>query len=157
MDKTRLETRADTTLELMREIFRGLSQPQDEAWLHTELSMAQVKALLAIGKDGDPSIGVVAKELNVGLSAASQIVERLVRAGLVERRPHPHDRRVTQCVLSAEGDHMLSSFQRGPRLLRERLQSMDPQDLRCLEQGLTALAKAIRHGGHEGEDSDGRE
>ncbi len=157
MDEIRLKSTAETTLELMREIFRGLSQPQDEAWLHTELSMAQVKALLAIGKDGDPSIGVVAKELNVGLSAASQIVERLVRAGLVERRPHPHDRRVTQCVLSAEGDHMVSSFQRGPRLLRERLESMDPKDLQRLEQGLAALAQAIRSNGREGDDNDGRE
>lgn len=156
MEEMRTGASTHTTLELMREIFRGLSQPQDEAWLHTELSMAQVKALVAIGKDGDPSIGVVAKELNVGLSAASQIVERLVRAGLVERRPHPHDRRITQCVLSVEGDQMLNSFQRGPRLLRERLESLAPADLERLEQGLAALAKAMRNSGREGDDTHGR-
>lgn len=134
----------DETLELMRRIFRGMTQQQDEALLHSDLSMAQVKALVAIGKDGDPSVGTVAKELNIGLSAASQVVERLVKSGLVERQPHPSDRRVTQCVLSAEGEKLWQRFRMGSQRLRQLLERLSPGDLQSLKRGLSALAAEIR-------------
>ena len=146
-----MASRAETTLNLMREVFRGLAKRQDEAWLHTELSMAQVKALVAIGKDQDPPVGVVAKELGIGLSAASQIVERLVKAGLVERRAHPSDRRVTQCLLSHEGASALEQFQSGPRLLQSWLEQLDADDLENLEKGLSALVSHVRNQ-HSGGD-----
>lgn len=141
----------ETVLDLMRDVFRGLSQYREDAFLHTELSMAQIKALLAIGKDGDPSVGVVAKELDIGLSSASQVVERLVKAGLVERRPHPHDRRITQCVLTGRGEELRRSFQAGPRLFREWLERLSPDNLHHLQQGLEALAAVARESQREGD------
>lgn len=151
MNHTQVSAGTDKTLALMREVFRGISEQQDEALLHTELSMAQIKALLAISKDGDPSVGGVAKELKIGLSAASQIVERLVKAGLVERRAHPSDRRVIQCVLTPQGQVVVERFQTGPRLLRQWLKHMDPNGLTQLQQGLTALVQVIRENRIEGE------
>jgi DNA-binding MarR family transcriptional regulator len=138
-------------MELMREIFRGMTQQQDEALLHTDLSMAQVKALLAVGKEGDPSMGMVAKELNIGLSAASQIVERLVKAGLVERRPNPSDRRITQCVLSPEGERLWQRLRTGSQRLRLIVERLAPDDLASLERGLSALANEIQVARVEGE------
>lgn len=134
--------------DLMRHIFRGLSQHQEEAWLHTDLSMAQIKAFFTISRDGDPSIGVIAKELHVGLSAASQIVDRLVKAGLIERRAHPYDRRVTQCVLSVQGERLRDSFQTGPQLMRNWLEQLTPDELASLKIGLQALARQADQEGH---------
>lgn len=141
---TEIKTRADTTLDLMREIFRGVAEQRSEAWLHTDLSMAQVKALVVIGKGAEPSVGDVAKELGIGLSAASQIVDRLVKADLVERQPHPHDRRVTRCVLTGTGNAALRQLQTAPRLVREWLERLSPEDLASLERGLGALARQAR-------------
>ncbi|MCY0878764.1 MAG: MarR family transcriptional regulator [Firmicutes bacterium] len=151
MAEINVGSRADAVLNLMRDVFRGLSQYQEDAFLHTELSMAQVKALLAIGKDGDPSVGLVAKELDIGLSSASQVVERLVKAGLVERRPHPHDRRMTQCVLTSQGEALRQRFQAGPRLIRDWLERLAPEDLAALERGLSALARVAQESRQEGE------
>ena len=152
MDGTKTEDGADTVIQLMRAVFLGVSQQQDDALLHTELSMAQVKALVAIAKTGEPPIGLVAKELNIGLSAASQIVERLVRAGLVERRPSPSDRRVTQCHLSDEGTQIWQKFSAGPQMLRKWLQQLAPDELSALEKGLDALVRQVRTSRLEGED-----
>ncbi|MCY0899242.1 MAG: MarR family winged helix-turn-helix transcriptional regulator [Firmicutes bacterium] len=157
MAEINLGSRAETVLNLMRDVFRGLSQYQEDAFLHTELSMAQVKALLAIGKDGDPSVGVVAKELDIGLSSASQVVERLVKAGLVERRPHPHDRRMTQCVLTPQGEALRRRFQAGPRLIREWLERLTPEELTQLEYGLGALARVAAESQREGDGYHGHQ
>ena len=149
--ETTLQT-VDQVLQAMREIFHQLSRNQQEMILHSDLSMAQVKAFMAIAKDGDPSVGVVAKELHIGLSAASQMVERLVKAGLVERHPHPHDRRITQCVLSSRGRELHRQFEAGPRMLRSWLERLDGEDLTRLQQGIGALAAVAASGRREGEE-----
>lgn len=152
LDHVETTTRADTAMRLMRQVFEGVAERRERAWLDTDLSMAQVKGLMAIGKTGEPSVGDVAKELGIGLSAASQIVDRLVKAGLVARQPHPNDRRVTQCVLTEPGDTLLRQLQTGPRLLREWLDQLDPEDLASLERGLGALARHARMSRQEGEE-----
>lgn len=144
MQRNQVSSPIDATLELMREIFHGVSQRQDDAFLHTELSLAQIKALVAIGKAGEPSVGVMAKKLNIGLSAASQIVERLVKADLVERHAHPSDRRIIQLRLTAQGTAMFERFESGPRRLTQWLDAMDERDLKRLQQGLSALVHVIR-------------
>jgi DNA-binding MarR family transcriptional regulator len=149
--ETTLES-VDRVLQAMREIFHELARGQQEMLLHSDLSMAQVKAFMAIAKDGDPSVGVVAKELHIGLSAASQMVERLVKAGLVERRPHPHDRRITQCVLSGRGRELHRQFEARPRMLRAWLERLDGEDLMSLQKGIGALAAVAAGDRREGEE-----
>ncbi len=151
MERTALSP-IDMTLELMREIFYGVSQRQDDALLQTELSLAQIKALVAIGKGGEPSVGVIARKLNIGLSAASQIVERLVKANLVERRAHPRDRRIIQCALTAQGTAVFERFQSGPRRLAQWLDAMQERDLKKLQQGLSALVQVIRSHQDKGDE-----
>ncbi len=59
------------------------------------LSMSQVGAMFHIrhGVDGVSDIG---DDLGVTSAAASQMLERLVQAGLVTRTEDPHDRRAKQ-------------------------------------------------------------
>lgn len=149
--ETTLEA-ADGVLKAMRQIFRELARNQQEMIMQSDLSMGQVKAFMAIAKDGDPSVGVVAKELHIGLSAASQMVERLVKTGLVERHPHPHDRRITQCVLSDRGRELYHQFEAGPRMLRAWLERLDGEDLMSLQRGIGALAAVAASGRHEREE-----
>lgn len=143
MDDTTTALRTEAVLDLMRDVFHGVAERQDEAMLHTELSMAQVKALVVIGKGGELSVGHIAKELHVGLSAASQIVDRLVKSGLARRQAHPNDRRVIQCSLTETGQATLAQFQTGGRILRRWLEQMDPDALRKLEEGLAGLVAVV--------------
>jgi len=49
----------------------------------------------------------LAKELDVGESAATAVVDRLVRQGLVVRRDDPTDRRVVRLALSDTGESLV--------------------------------------------------
>jgi DNA-binding MarR family transcriptional regulator len=63
------------------------------------VTVHQVEALWAL-EQGALSMSQLAKALHVSESAATALVDRLVRHGLVERRPDPADRRVVRIELS---------------------------------------------------------
>jgi DNA-binding MarR family transcriptional regulator len=52
----------------------------------------------------------LAKELDVGESAATAVVDRLVRQGLVARRDDPTDRRVVRLALSDTGESLVTKL-----------------------------------------------
>ena len=52
----------------------------------------------------------LAKELDVGESAATAVVDRLVRQGLVVRRDDPSDRRVVRLALSDTGESLVTKL-----------------------------------------------
>jgi len=69
------------------------------------LSLSQVLALLALERAsaGGASMRELAEELGVTVPTTTGLVDRLAREGLVERQPHPTDRRVVLVLPTAEG------------------------------------------------------
>src|SRR5215472_13751973 len=64
-------------------------------WVHLELSMGQLKALMTLATREAMTVSGLAETLNVGKPMASILVDRLVQLGLVERTEDPEDRRRT--------------------------------------------------------------
>ena len=67
------------------------------------LSMPQVSALFRLYYQGQCGVTDIADHLDVTSAAASQMIERLVQQGLLERSEDPNDRRVKQIDLSPAG------------------------------------------------------
>jgi len=67
------------------------------------LSMSQMGALMNIHWQGVCNVSDVGDELGITSAAASQMLERLVQQGLVERTEDPHDRRAKQIALTDKG------------------------------------------------------
>ena len=70
------------------------------------------RVVLTVLRGQSVTIRELAKQLEVGESAATAVVDRLVRQGLVVRHDDPSDRRVVRLELSDEG---LSVVYRPPR------------------------------------------
>jgi DNA-binding MarR family transcriptional regulator len=147
--------RVALVLDRMRTLAREIALQQQNVLMHLDLTMPQLKALFTVVREGEPAVGVIARELHVGLPSASQIVDRLVKAGFVERHPHPLDRRVTLCVLSARGQALSRELNAGPKALKEWLASMEPEALAQLQQGLDALAARAMASRQKGEENNG--
>ncbi|HEV2852353.1 MAG TPA: MarR family winged helix-turn-helix transcriptional regulator [Thermoanaerobaculia bacterium] len=99
------------------------------------LTAAQHQLLLAVrGHDGDqgPTIGDVAGYLLLRHHSAVGLVDRAVRAGLVERREDPEDRRVVRLRLTAQGGRTLRQL---AELHLEEIKRLTPRIL-DLSQGL---------------------
>lgn len=71
--------------------------------LGLNFSRFEVLALLSFTREGELPLGKVGDRLQVHPASVTNTVNRLEADGLVERRPHPTDRRTTLAVLTAEG------------------------------------------------------
>jgi len=67
------------------------------------ISMPQMHTLMRLYHEGACGVSDVGAQLGVTNAAASQMIERLVQQGLVERTEDVHDRRVKHLSLTARG------------------------------------------------------
>ncbi len=102
------------------------------------LTPGHVKALFALDDEVPRSMGELAEALVCDPSNATWLVDRLDERDLIERRPHPGDRRVKTVVLTPEGIAVKQQ-------LIARM-SQPPTDLASLDRdALEQLVVALRH------------
>ena len=109
-----------------------------------DLTMRQVLALYLL-LEAPRRVGELARELNVTISSASGLVDRLAAAGLVEREHGTADRRLVVCRLTEPGRRELEAFLQLGRLRLERvLARMSAQDLLVVHRAMELLIAAAR-------------
>jgi DNA-binding MarR family transcriptional regulator len=106
-----------------------------------DLSIAQLKALIALHEESPITVGRLAHQLGTGLPAASLLVDRLARAGWVERADDAADRRRVLLRLTNAGEEVVERFREGRSAdLRDWMSELDDADFKALARGLRALA-----------------
>lgn len=81
--------------------------PEIPGWVAQELSFGQMRLLYLLSRHGPSPMSRIAEWLGVGLPAASGVVDRIERHGLVERRHRTDDRRVVECQLTEAGKTLI--------------------------------------------------
>ena len=85
------------------------AQKRVERWIEAEaeqiegVTAAQAGLVLYLGKHDGAAIGDAAEALDVAPSAMTGLVDRMTRAGYVERRPDPTDGRGQRLHLTDQG------------------------------------------------------
>ncbi|MFD2092648.1 MarR family winged helix-turn-helix transcriptional regulator [Blastococcus deserti] len=74
------------------------------------LSVVQLRALTVLRSLGVVNLGQLAEGMGVTVSTASRLVDRLVAAGLVDRRPSPRSRRELALAVSGQGAAVLDRY-----------------------------------------------
>jgi DNA-binding MarR family transcriptional regulator len=100
------------TLAEFRYVLRRFLNRSAAAAKSARLTPQQHQALLAVRGHvgGAISIGRLAEKLMVKHHSAGELVERLLQAGLVERRTDPADRRRTFVSLSSRARRLLAAL-----------------------------------------------
>ena len=80
-----------------------------------QLTVPQFRCLNFIAVHPGATVSAVAAFLGVALPTASTLVDRLVRAGAVEPRADPQDRRKSSLHLTRAGAAQLAAIRRGAR------------------------------------------
>jgi DNA-binding MarR family transcriptional regulator len=139
-----MESQCERTAALLHRVSRALRDPQDEDWLSLDVSMAQLKVLFSLYYRGPATVGVLAGKMGVKLPTVSATLERLVRAGYVEREDDPDDRRVVINRLTAEGSALVERLREERRArVQQALGRLTAPQIALLHEGLTALAGAL--------------
>ena len=74
-----------------------------------DLNMAQYSTLMRLHHLDHCGVSDVGEKLGITNAAASQLVDKLVQAGLVARTEAAHDRRVRQLALTDQGRALVNS------------------------------------------------
>jgi DNA-binding MarR family transcriptional regulator len=104
------------------------------------LSPVQGMALLHLPPGAALTMSALALALKCDNSNVTGIVDRLEAAGLVERRPHPSDRRVKTVVVTAHGARLREEAERRMKVPPPVFARLDEDDARALRGILERLA-----------------
>jgi DNA-binding MarR family transcriptional regulator len=138
----------DDALAAYKKLHRVLLTSTTRKWRDLDISMQQLRAMFLLRDEEEASVGRLAELFGIGLPAASLLADRLVRAGYVERRDDPTDRRRVLLSLTRVGDRLVTDLREGSQsLMRRWMASLSPEDLEALTRGWRALAEVASHHG----------
>lgn len=107
------------------------------------LTMAQISTLFRLHHEGMCGVTDVGEQLGVTNAAASQMVDRLVSQGLVERSEAPQDRRAKQLTLTPRGRQLvLDSIEARRRWMEQITNTLGPREQAQIIEALTILNRA---------------
>lgn len=88
----------------MMQLGKLMSQRTQETHEERIATMLQFAALNFVKEQPNGTVGDFAKFMQLSKSSATQLVERLVKADLVERLPDKDDRRIIRITLTPSGE-----------------------------------------------------
>jgi len=140
------------TLMQFRLVLRSMNRHYRSVEQRCGVSGAQLWVMAQVGASPGLKVSELAEALAIHQSTASNILEKLADAGLVDRRRIGDDRRVVRIYLTADGTRTL---RRAPRPLRGVLQQalleLPTASLRALNRHLGELIRHIAQ--HRAEDA----
>ncbi len=126
-------------------VFRMPAPPEIQ-----ELPVSQLKCLFIVGDNEGLRLHDLADRMEIKLPATSQIVERLVKRGHLERVPDPEDRRAVKIFLTENARHNhYAGIARHVIGMETACDHLDIEQLKVIAGGLTTLADAATRAENE--------
>jgi DNA-binding MarR family transcriptional regulator len=115
------------------------------ALIDETITIPQFRTLVILSNRGPVNLATLAGLLDVQPSTTGRMVDRLVSAGLIDRRPHPNSRRELVVELTAHGRQVVRRVTAHRRDEIARIvEMMPPQARRGLVRALTGFTTAGR-------------
>jgi len=109
-----------------------------------DLTYNQYKMLLTIYDKGSCPLNLLAKELQIAMSSASEMVDRLVNLGFVYRTVDEENRRQVVIYTTEQGEELIRELRRGiVENYRKLLERLPERDRERLVQSFEALAEIL--------------
>lgn len=125
----------------MRRSFRDFKHFMDE----NGLSPSQLGTLMQLHHGQCSGISDIADHMRITLPAASQLVDRLVTQGLLERTEDPNDRRCKQVSMTREGKQLVDDGIRARQAwLGQVTSGFSPEEQERIIEVLVSLTEAAR-------------
>ncbi len=112
------------------------------------VTVPQLRVLVMVGSQGPVNVSTVAAALGVNPSNASRTCDRLVAAGLLDRREAEADRRNVALTVTRSGQELIDSLLGHRRTFFDAVVSeMGDADRQRLTRALGAFTEAVRRAG----------
>lgn len=119
---------------------KSLSERLVAELTHEEITLPQLQAMRYIWLHRNCTVGEVAEGLDISYPSATNMLNRLVRKGLVTRHGNPADRRFVEVQLTEKGEQLTRRVEeeRTARL-KQVLDEMGEAEREALIEGLRAF------------------
>ncbi|KUG27550.1 transcriptional regulator, marr family [hydrocarbon metagenome] len=125
---------------LLIEFYERFSSWEQGVVRETGLTLPQMHTLEIIGATGDLRMKELAEKMGVTTGSLTVLVDRLVRAGLVERKPDEKDRRSIRVGLTPEGQkHFEGHHLLHLQLSQDIAGALTPEEAERFPQMLTKI------------------
>jgi DNA-binding MarR family transcriptional regulator len=141
VDRNRV--RIDTIIADFHDVLFALKCATSERLHRLGVSMAQLNILYSLQRSGEMPMSRLADVLNVSLSNATGLIDRMEERGYIERTRVPEDRRIVLVRLTAEGSRLLAEqTAQSEDLMRRVLDRLGPNQLAVVAQATGDLRAA---------------
>jgi len=107
-------------------------------------SMPQFFLLMHLYRHDQCGISDLSAHMEITNAATSQLVDKLVQAGLLEREEDPNDRRAKQVTLSPKGREFIAQgIQERYRWMEELEENLTPDEKVKIAEALTLMVRAV--------------
>jgi DNA-binding MarR family transcriptional regulator len=107
------------------------------------ISMPQFVILMALSHKGSAGVHDIGKHMEISSAAASQIIDRLVQSGFVDRMEDPQDRRVKHVTLTNKGRAAIKAgMDRLFHWVEELAENLTDEERRVVLKALPILMEA---------------
>jgi len=130
---------------LVRQVWLTMRSAVEDALAEHGLSVAQYATLLVLEEQPGASISDVARAVASTRQSANELIAGMERMDLVERRPHPQDRRSQEIRLTSTGRERLATARPVVHATEHALEADLGDDTRA---GARAWLARIAEAGH---------
>ncbi|OGO31964.1 MAG: hypothetical protein A2Z29_06195 [Chloroflexi bacterium RBG_16_56_11] len=131
--------------QLGKEISHSMERYACGAWIDLDLTIGQLKSLMLIDFEGGICVKDLASALKMAPSNATNLVDSLVKAGLVSREENPGDRRMMLLKTTPQGKNLTTNLRESAmRQMSELLTQFSLDGLRALADGLNTFLKLVK-------------
>jgi DNA-binding MarR family transcriptional regulator len=124
--------------------FKKLLYPEEWINIDQTLSKSELFTLLQVERNGEIIMSQIADYINISMSTATGIVERLVKQGFIERNRNDSDRRIVTIRLTAEGKTLAESIKSKIfGVARQLLESLSEEEQKLLFSIFTKITNVL--------------
>ena len=110
-----------------------------------DLSMSHIGTLFMVHRQGACGVSEIGEHLGITPAGTSQMLNRLVEEGLIERSEDAQDRRAKRIVLTAKGRETLhESILARQQWLHQLVETLDPGERELVSDALSLLVDKAR-------------
>ncbi len=110
-----------------------------------EITTPQFIALQWLLEDGDLTIGELSNKINLAFSTTTDLVDRMEKKALVERKRDTKDRRVVRIHLLGKGVEIIrEAIEKRQQYLAEVLQELSSDDVNVLDDTMRTLLEKMQ-------------
>jgi DNA-binding MarR family transcriptional regulator len=128
----------ETLADAFRGVARQLRHQTQRALAPWDVTPSQARALGVLTRHGPMRLGALSEHLRIVPRSATEVVDSLEEARLVERRPDPEDRRAVLVALTSRGEEVAAGIRAA------RAAEAEEFFARLDEADRTSLARILR-------------